>query len=155
MHIDLVDSLRCVEAHEESWLVASFDEMDGRVIVRGTLGCPVCRRRYPIADRVAWLGVDPGSAVRPVAVVADDVLAGADEVTRLAALLGLAEQGGLCVLEGRWAALAHELLDLVVTQILLVNPEAPVAPAERISVVRTPGTLPSRAQSQAHRQATG
>lgn len=147
MFIDLVESLRCVELHEESWLVAAFDEMDGRVIVRGTLGCPVCRRRYPIIDRITWLGVNPGSAAPRLAVVADEREGeapggNAREVMRLAALLGLAEPGGLCVLEGSWATLASALFEVVVTQILVVNPDAPVAPAIGVSILRTPDTLP-------------
>lgn len=142
MFIDLVDTLRCVEPHEESWLVASFDEMDGRVIVRGTLGCPVCRRRYRVVDRVVWLGMDPDSAGPPLSVVSDEADESGDEVTRLAALLGLAEPGGLCVLEGRWAMLAPALLALLDTRVLALNPAAPLLPAEGISVLRTPDTLP-------------
>ena len=33
MFIELVDSLRCVASHEETWLVASVSRMDGRHVV--------------------------------------------------------------------------------------------------------------------------
>ena len=141
MFIDLVESLRCGAPHEESWLVASFDVMDGRAIVRGTLGCPVCRRRYPIVDRIAWLGVDPSSAPALIAVVGDEQDQ-EEERARLTALLNLSEPGGLCILEGRWARLAPTLVELVTTQILAINPDAPLVPAEGISILRTPDLLP-------------
>ena len=141
MFIDLVESLRCVAPHEESWLVASFDEMDGRAIVRGTLGCPVCRRRYPIVDRIAWLGVDPGSAPALISVVGDDENPDTER-SRLAALLDLSDPGGLCILEGTWARLAPALVELVTTQILAINPDAPLIPTEGISILRTPDLLP-------------
>ena len=49
MHSEMVDTLRCLSVHEESWLVAAADETEGRHIMRGLLGCPVCHARYPIA----------------------------------------------------------------------------------------------------------
>ena len=47
--------------HEASWLVVSFARRDGRFIVEGTLGCPVCHRQYPIRDGVArlWEALEP------------------------------------------------------------------------------------------------
>lgn len=122
--------------------MASFDEMDGRAIVRGTLGCPVCRRRYPIVDRVAWLGVDPqGGAPALVSVVGEEQPP-EEERARLAALLNLSDPGGVCILEGSWARLAPALLELVTTQILAINPDAPLVPTEGISILRTPDLFP-------------
>ena len=60
---------------------------------------------------------------------------------RVAAMLGLAEPGGIVMLMGRWAASAPALEALVPgTQFLLVNPLAPVFPFA--SVVRTGEVLP-------------
>ena len=53
MFLELVDSLRCVRTHEDSWLIARADELVDRHIVQGELGCPVCEARYPIRDGVA------------------------------------------------------------------------------------------------------
>ena len=43
MFIDLVDSLRCVAAHEESWLVAAVARMDGRQVVEAHHLCMMMR----------------------------------------------------------------------------------------------------------------
>lgn len=48
MFIELVDSLRCPRVHDDTWLVASVTRFDGRFIVEGSLGCPICRQQYPV-----------------------------------------------------------------------------------------------------------
>ena len=53
MFLELVDSLRCVRAHEDSWLVARADELVARHIVRGALGCPICEARYAVRNGIA------------------------------------------------------------------------------------------------------
>jgi len=63
MFIELVDSLRCLTPHEETWLVASVAEMSGRHIIDGRLGCPICRRSYPVREGVGIFTAD-GSAPR-------------------------------------------------------------------------------------------
>jgi len=42
MFSELVDVLRCPRPHEESWLVLAAHRLDGRDIMAGVLGCPVC-----------------------------------------------------------------------------------------------------------------
>ena len=42
MFVEIIDLLRCPNAHAESWLVAAAARTVGRHIVEGTLGCPVC-----------------------------------------------------------------------------------------------------------------
>src|SRR5437899_11219727 len=44
--------LRCPERHEEAFLVMSTGEMVGRMVRSGILGCPVCRKEYPIAKGI-------------------------------------------------------------------------------------------------------
>src|SRR5690349_20628869 len=101
MFIELLDTLRCVASHEDTWLVASFDRMDNRRVVDGTLGCPVCRAVYQIRDGVAWLGagpddLPPGEAPLTAAVLEHEAL-------RLAALLHLREPGTRAVVTGSLA----------------------------------------------------
>lgn len=143
MFIELVDSLRCVEPHEDSWLVLATRRMDGRTVVEGTLGCPVCRRSYAITEGVAYLGAEPDESPReaphePAAPTEDDTM-------RLAALLDLTSPGGLVVLGGGWARHADALLDLAPVRLLLLDPTAPVARDDRlapdgsVSVLRTSG----------------
>lgn len=146
MFIELVDSLRCIVPHEDSWLVAGADRMDGRRIVDGTLGCPVCRARYEIRDGVAWFGAEP--TVGAGREVTSPWEAPEAEAMRLAALLGVTDQGGRVLLEGAWGALAERVLQLVPVELLLVDPPAEVRAGEGISVVRTAGTtLPLAAAS--------
>lgn len=104
MFIELVDSLRCVRAHEHSWLVARADELLHRHIVSGELGCPVCCARYPVREGAVdfSLGVSQPR----------DYTVREGTAVRAAALLGLAEPGGIVVLAGEWSAAAGEILEM-------------------------------------------
>src|SRR6266704_2911911 len=52
MHIELTEMLRCPEAHELDVLVLSTGEMLGRMVRSGVVGCPRCKREYPIVKGV-------------------------------------------------------------------------------------------------------
>ena len=149
MFIDLLDSLRCLRPHEDTWLVGSFDEMDGRDVVRGTLGCPTCRAEYPVRDGVVYFAEPGPAAARVVGRLTTRALAptDADEVVRLAAMLGLVGAGGLVVLGGRWAALAPALADLVEQLQLVLIGAAGVPLGGGISALVVDDALPLAAQS--------
>lgn len=100
MFVELIDKLRCLRPHEESWLVASAVETVDRHIVEGTLGCPACGAEYPIHEAAVWFG---GTEIHHAPVMHGF---GEDAEIRLAAQLGLDERGGLYVLEGAWALFA-------------------------------------------------
>ena len=53
MFIELTEILRCPADHEESYVVCVPTLMEGRRVVRGGIGCPVCHAEYPIVDGVA------------------------------------------------------------------------------------------------------
>jgi hypothetical protein len=139
MFIELVDSLRCVAAHEENWLVASFDRMVDRRIVDGSLGCPTCLARYVVRDGVAWLGARDGDALPdeppPASATRDE------ETLRLAALLDLREPGMRALLGGTLGHHAHDLHAATGAEVLLVDPPASVGAGEGVSIVRTGGRL--------------
>jgi hypothetical protein len=128
MFIELVDLLRCIHAHEESWLVASVDDMVGRDIVAGTLGCPVCRAEYPIRAGVADFG---GWASPSVGAGAVDP----ERAMRLAAALDLTDPRAVAVLHGDYAALAPLIRSFAPTRLLLVNPAVAVGPLPELSVL--------------------
>src|SRR5262245_56496034 len=107
MFIELVDSLRCVEPHADTWLVASVFRMNGRHIVEGVLGCPVCRRHYPIRSGIGWFTESSDAAATGARTSA--VTASTDVVARAAALLGLSDAGGIIVLGGHWVNCAEAL----------------------------------------------
>ena len=146
MFIELLDTLRCIRPHEDSWLVGSFDELIDRHIIRGTLGCPVCGAEYPVRGGVADFRMSVHQADEAASVA--EAAASHDEsaAMRLAALLGLGEPGGIVLLMGQWAASAPALEALVPgVQFLLVNPASPVFPFA--SVARTDAVLPFAAAS--------
>ena len=151
MLIDLVDSLRCVVPHEESWLVAAVARMDARQVVEGTLGCPLCGSEYPIVDRVARFDVVPGAPpvpdVRATARVSAFELpepADHEMPTRLAALLGLTEPNGLAMLSGALARFAPAVAELTRVHVIALDPAAPPRALDHggVSVLFAPARLP-------------
>jgi hypothetical protein len=133
-----------VRSHEDSWLVARADELVGRHIVRGELGCPVCGARYPVLDGVADFTGDAreSSEARivdaPRAVSFDGGLA-----LRAAALLALIEPGGIVVLAGEWSAAASEILEMTENVQLLALDYAPgMRSGGALSLARIGDVLP-------------
>ncbi|MCC6772093.1 MAG: hypothetical protein IT360_12860 [Gemmatimonadaceae bacterium] len=127
MHIELVDSLRCPHPHEDTWLVASVTRFDGRDIVQGMLGCPVCRRQYVVQEgEVDFTAArDPRPAVRRDADEREAAPPGPidhDELLRARAVLALGEAGGIVMLGGTHAQLAAALADEAQVAPLLLNP---------------------------------
>ncbi|HET7602890.1 MAG TPA: Trm112 family protein, partial [Gemmatimonadales bacterium] len=113
MFIELTDHLRCPAEHDEQFLVLIPEVMDGRDVRRGSLGCPVCHRSFPIRDGVASFGPAPDANRMPTRLTAD----------AQAALAGLGGPGGYAVLVGGAAA----RVDLVAQALpgiglVLVNP---------------------------------
>lgn len=141
MFIELVDSLRCVAPHEDTWLVAAVDRMDGRHIVTGKLGCPVCRREYPIRDGVGWFtSVSPAGAAKgltPAPATSDE-----DRLTRAAALLGLTEPGGIIALGGHWTETADGIAALGAAHVLVLNTAPSDASAQEVSALVVDDKLP-------------
>lgn len=155
MFIELVGSLRCVRAHELTWLVASAYRMDDRDIVSGELGCHVCGARYPVELGVAdfrELGAASSESAErppgpprphdPAHVTSPDELA-----LRVAALLDLTSPGGLVVLAGEWSAAAIPLAsgDLVErVQLLALDPVTDLESGGGVSVALTGRRMPLR-----------
>jgi hypothetical protein len=141
--IEIVDTLRCPVAHEDSWLVARIDRLEGRHIITGSLGCPICKSRYSIEHGVVDM---TGGARQPQTGETDAfstmMAPHEDDVARAAALLNLSEPGGTVVLAGAAGKLADALEQLTSANFLLISPtdDVPLAPPR--SVVRAAGTLP-------------
>src|SRR5690349_17890720 len=143
MHSELVDSLRCLSVHEESWLVAAADETDGRHIMRGVLGCPVCHARYPIERGIADFS---GGVHVPVALEGDESV-GEDAAVKLAAMLDLTDPSGYVILVGAWARLGAALREIVPVMVLAVNPHPDAAIGDGVSGVTTLDRIPVAASS--------
>jgi hypothetical protein len=142
MFIELVDVLRCLRPHEESWLVAATTRMDGRDIVEGVLGCPLCGAEYPIVGGIVRFdGAGTGAASL------EQVDEEPDAALRLAAFLDLTGAGGLAVLAGAWALHAGQLAQLAQVRLLLLNPPAGVRLGGGVSAIQVREALPLAAAS--------
>jgi uncharacterized protein YbaR (Trm112 family) len=144
MHSELVDTLRCLSVHEESWLVAASDETEGRHIMRGLLGCPVCHARYPIEHGIA--DFSNGARV-PVALEGEREVADESAAVKLAAMLDLTDPSGYVILTGEWALLGAALREIVPVMVLAVNPHPDAAIGDGVSGVMTLDRIPVAASS--------
>ena len=140
MFIELVDSLRCLTPHEETWLVAAASRMDGRHIVDGMLGCPICRREYAVRFGTAWFTAEqPDSDGVHLTTEGTASDAGA---MRAAALLGLSEPGGIVVLGGSWTSYGELVAELGASHVVLLNIEAGESSPQQVSSLVVDDRLP-------------
>jgi uncharacterized protein YbaR (Trm112 family) len=129
VYIELVELLRCIRGHEESWLVAAIDELSERSIRKGKLGCPICGAEYPIVDGIA----DFSGAASPIAL--DEPELGAEEIAlRAGAFLGLTEATATIVLGGSWSVASAPLAGSVGARVIAAN--APEGAVESPSVAQ-------------------
>lgn len=129
MFIELTDLLRCPGDHEEAFLVLIPDEMAGRRVVAGHLGCPVCGWTTAWTDGVPRLD-GSGPAATPPPPPAFDA-------TAAVALLGLSGPGGWLALAGRAGSLAGALESLLPgVHVVAINPPPAVGTGGAVSVIR-------------------
>ena len=109
--------LRCPEPHGETHLVMSTGEMMGRMVRSGILGCPVCRREFPVVKGVVHFSGsgmrDAGSVGAPQATHLSSRLPHPVDAQTLQALLDLGGPGGYVVLVGAAARHAVGLADVM------------------------------------------
>jgi hypothetical protein len=137
MFIELTDHLRCPADHAEAFLVLLPNLVDGRSVKTGTLGCPVCDRRFSLRDGV----FDAGDAPPPPS--------GATRLppAALAPLVGLNGPGGYLALVGPPAAGWREVSELIPgVGLVVVNPPDGVEDEQGVSVIRA-GRLPLKTHS--------
>jgi hypothetical protein len=137
MFIELTDHLRCPAEHEEAFLVLLPDVVEGRWVRSGTLGCPICDRRFTIADGVLHVRDAPAPPSAATALSAD----------ALTSLVGLGGPGGYLVLVGPPAAGWRDVAELAPgVALVAVNPPDEVRDGGGVSVVRA-GRLPLKTSS--------
>lgn len=141
MHIEFIDLLRCPNVHEDSWLVAAFYRMDGRVVIEGKLGCPVCGAEYFIQDGVA---VFDGANASLQAAAPDE---SASDGTMIAALLDLSRPGMLALLAGEWARDAQAVSELTGARIIALNSPGRAFGSDDVAEIRARSPIPLAAQS--------
>jgi uncharacterized protein YbaR (Trm112 family) len=127
MFIELTDHLRCPADHEESFLVLLPDRVQGRSVLAGQLGCPICGRTFELKDGVLDTGGAPDWGDSNPALEADAVTA----------LIGLHGPGGYLTLVGSVASRWKEIAELNPgVALVAVNPRAEVTDAPGVSVLR-------------------
>ena len=138
MFIELTDHLRCPSDHDESFLVLLPDRLEGRRVIEGQLGCPVCGRTFKLSDGE----LDTGDAAEPSASTPSAL-----DAEALTALVGLSGPGGYLTLVGPVADLWKDIAALNPgIALVAVNPGPEVAGASGISVLRS-GRIPLKSRS--------
>ena len=150
MHIELTEMLRCPESHGEAFLVMSTGEMLGRMVRSGILGCPICRREFPIVKGIVnFTGKGKGetgivSDTRPTFPVSPFPFPAVDPQT-LQALLDLSGPGGYVVLLGTAARHAVGLAGLMGgIHFIGINAPPDVEELPALSLLVCPGMIPLR-----------
>ena len=134
MFIELIDLLRCPVDHEDSWLVAAFTRMDGRFVIEGKLGCPVCSASYAVTRGIA---VFADSEISPVSSSSSP-----DEAMRVAALLGLTRPGALILLDEEAAGAAADVAALAECRVIAMNAPALMEESERVGLIHCDARIP-------------
>ncbi|HUQ48169.1 MAG TPA: hypothetical protein VM053_08005 [Gemmatimonadaceae bacterium] len=141
MFIEQLDLLRCVNAHEDTWLVASFRTVKNRFVEEATLGCPRCSAKYEIA------GGTPDFTLGESVPLCEEERAAASHLreelaTRAGAYLDATRPGTTIVLGGLWAYAAQELADLADVRVIALNAPSTVKESERVGLVRMGTQIP-------------
>jgi uncharacterized protein YbaR (Trm112 family) len=142
VHIELTEMLRCPEPHGEAFLVMSTGEMLGRMVRSGILGCPICRREFPIVKGVVNFA---GSVAAPESPHPASRIAHPVDSETLQALLDLSGPGGYVVLLGAAARHAVGLAGLMGgIHFIGINAPADVEELPVLSLLVCPGMIPLR-----------
>jgi hypothetical protein len=139
--IELLDLLRCTNAHEDTWLVASFKTVSNRFVMDGTLGCPTCSAKYSITAGIADFRTATDTFRREpwlsLTTQEREHLA-----TRAGAFLNLTEPGATVVMGGSWASAAQELSVMTEARVLALNPDKGVEESETVGLLRVGTEIP-------------
>jgi len=144
--IELIDLLRCINAHEDTWLVASFKTVSHRFVLEASLGCPTCSAQYRVRDGIADFSagakLEECETERSAASHRREELA-----TRAGAYLDATEPGATIVLGGIWAYAAQELSEMAGIRVLALNAPAEVKESETVGLLGVGSKIPVAAGS--------
>ncbi len=139
MYIELIDLLRCPRPHEESWLVAAFNQMEGRFVIEGKLGCPICSASFPINGGIADFRADTSG----VATIPDALDSLTEEATfRAAGMLGLTRTGAAVVLSRMPSEIGPSIAELTGVRVICVNQTGDPYEAENVASISVDERLP-------------
>jgi hypothetical protein len=141
LFIEILDLLRCINPHEDTWLVASLKAVSNRFVLDATLGCPVCHAEYPIRKGVADFRVG-GEILHQPSDNSPSLENRAELATRVGAFLNATEPGATLVLGGSWAEAAQELSVMTETRVVAVNPGRRVEESETVGLLKVSRQIP-------------
>ena len=146
MFIELIDLLRCVKPHDDTWLVASFSKVSNRFVEEARLGCPSCSGEYWIRGGVADFS---GEVILPECEDERKAASHRREelATRAGAYLEATEPGATIVLGGLWAYAAQELSEMAEVRVIAINAPGEVKESESVGLVRVGSEIPLAAGS--------
>ena len=142
MFIELIDGMRCTADHPSICLVAAIDQREDRQVIEGTLGCPTCRREYPIHGGIVSFDAKPQTDSTTRSVGARE----ADGAVRVGAFLAVTE-GITIALVGDWGRYASDVADLVGLRAFAINPSEAVTESEHVGVLHSDNRLPFKSGS--------
>ncbi len=141
MFIEVAEILRCPGDHEVTYCVLTADVTEGRRVVEGVLGCPVCESEYSVVAGVVEFGHDP--LLDANARSDDPTQASLPIAGNIAALLALEGPGGYVVLVGSACRAAGDLSSLLPgVHFVGVNPPPDVSESDHLSVLRSTRSVP-------------
>ena len=109
MYLVLTDVLTCPRCGPDQGLIVRTDRMEGRRILEGALGCPICESKYPIRGGLADLRTtDSAPALRESGISGPGF-----DAMRSAALLGIAQGPAVVVMLGVTDEAAAEVAAIV------------------------------------------
>jgi hypothetical protein len=139
--IELLDLFRCINSHEDTWLVASLKSVSSRFVLDGTLGCPICNAKYTIATGVADFSAGAELPRQKPAHWAT-TLERQELATRAGAFLNVTEPGATVVLGGSWASAAQELSLMSEVRVLALNAESGLEESETVGLLLVGSVIP-------------
>jgi hypothetical protein len=144
--IEMIDLLRCIRPHDETWLVASFSKVNNRFVEEAKLGCPSCSAEYwirgGVADFSGEVFLPECEDERKAASHRREELA-----TRAGAYLEATEPGATIVLGGLWAYAAQDLSNMAEVRVIAINAPSEVKESETVGLVRVGSEIPLAAGS--------
>jgi uncharacterized protein YbaR (Trm112 family) len=141
MFIEMLDLLRCINDHEDTWLVASFRTVSNRFVQDATLGCPVCAAKYPIEKGI--VDFTRGEVVPSCEEERAHASHQREELaTRAGAYLNATEPGATFALGGVWAYAAGDLSRIADVRVLALNPTNAIQESERVGLLRVATSIP-------------
>jgi len=145
--IEMLDLLRCVNPHEDTWLVASLKAISNRFVIDGILGCPVCHAEYGVRHGIVDFRQEGDSLPTP-SPGSGPVPRNREELaTRVGAFLNATEPGATLVVGGAWGNAAQELSVMTETRVLVLNPAKEVDESETVGLLRVSREIPLAAGS--------